>query len=101
MEITLQSCLYLSILLFTIGGLGVIIRKNILVILLSLEIMINAGNLALVSFTYFKDLEHGQVLVLFSMALAGVAAAVALAIVVLVYRQQGTIRTDELDLLQE
>lgn len=99
MEITLHHYLLLSGLLFTIGVLGVLLRQNILIILLSLEIMINSGNLALIAFTYYKNLEHGQVMVLFSMALAAIAAGIALAIIVLLYRKRGTISTDDMNLL--
>ncbi len=99
MTIGFEHYLILSALLFVIGATGVLLRRNVLVILLSIEIMINAANLAAVAVGYYHSMMDAQVLALFIMALAAAEVGVALAIVLLVYRRRGTITADEIDLL--
>ena len=79
--------LFVSLALFTMGLLGVLMRKNILVILMSMELMLNAVNLAFVTFAYYLGDVNGAVIVLFVIAIAAVEAAVGLAIVVTLYRR--------------
>ena len=82
--------------LFTIGMLGVLSRRNILIVLLSLELMINAGALAFVAFgTMFENL-HGQVMVFFTITVAAAEVAVGLAVVIALYRARETVNTDKI-----
>lgn len=99
MSIGFEHYLILSAFLFVIGAAGVLLRRNLLIILLSIEIMVNAANLAVVSVAYYQNIMEAQVLALFIMALAAAEVGVALAIVLLVYRRRGTITVDEIDLL--
>ena len=86
-DITLYHFIALSVVLFVIGMFGVLIRKNVIVILMSIELMLNAVNLSFVAFSrYFND-PGGQVAVFFVMAIAAAEAAIGLAIAVAVFRK--------------
>ena len=76
--------------LFCLGLLGVIIRRNVLVIYMALEMNLNAANLALVAFSRFNDKLDGQMLVFFIIAVAAAEVAVGLAIIVALYRKRQT-----------
>ena len=89
-----------SALLFTIGVMGVIVRRNVIVVVMSIEIMLNAANLAFVSFGRFLDSMDGQLIVFFVMAVAAAEAAVGLAIVILIYRNRESTDVDEMNLLK-
>ncbi|MBI2500571.1 MAG: NADH-quinone oxidoreductase subunit NuoK [Deltaproteobacteria bacterium] len=89
--ITLGHYVMLSALLFIIGVAGVLTRRNAIVILMSIELMLNASNLAFVTFSRFHGLLEGQVISFFVIALAAAEATVGLAIVVAIFRKQGTI----------
>ena len=93
---------YLAVsgILFAIGALGVILRRNIVVILLSIEIMLNAANLTLIAFSSFGGNASGQVAALFVIAVAACEVAVGLAISVLLFRTKGTTDTNSFDLLR-
>ena len=92
--------LSLSAVLFTIGVLGVLLRRNVIVILLSVELMLNAVNLTLVAFSQaFGDVD-GQILVFFVMSVAAAEAAVGLAIVIAMFRNKLTINVDEIRLFR-
>ena len=93
---TLYHYLVVSALLFCLGLLGVISRRNILIIYMSLEMMLNAANLALVSFSRFNDNLDGQVMVFFIITVAAAEVAVGLALIVALYRRRQT--TDVQDL---
>lgn len=93
----------LSATLFTIGGVGFLVRRNVLVTLMSIEIMLNAVNLALVAFNRTKFVENnhtGQTFVFFIIAAEAAEVAVGLAIVLSLFRVRRTVRTDEADLLK-
>ena len=92
--------LVLSALLFAIGAGGVLIRRNPLVILLCLELMLNAGNLALVAFARGQGNQQGQVFALIVMVVAACEVAVGLGLIVAVYRRRLPIDVDELRELQ-
>jgi NADH-quinone oxidoreductase subunit K len=92
--LTLNDCLIVSGMLFAIGVAGVVLRKNMLVMLMSLEISLNAANLAVVSFSYFNKNLHGQVLTFFVIAIAAAEVAVGLAIVVGLYRLRQRVDVD-------
>ena len=92
--------LSLSAVLFTIGVLGVMLRRNVIVVFLSVELMLNAVNLSLVAFSQaFGDVD-GQILVFFVMSVAAAEAAVGLAIVIALFRNKVTINIDEIRLFR-
>jgi NADH-quinone oxidoreductase subunit K len=91
----------LSAALFTIGGIGFLVRRNVLVTLMSIEIMLNAVNLALVAFNRVQTTSHtGQVFAFFIIAAEAAEVAVGLAIVLSLFRVRRTVRSDEADLLK-
>jgi NADH-quinone oxidoreductase subunit K len=100
MEITLTHCLLLGAILFAIGAIGVVVRRNILTVLMSIELMLNAVNLTLVAASRFGGGLDGQVMAVFVMAVAAAEAAVGLALVLAVFRTRQSVRLDELNLLK-
>lgn len=86
-DIGLSHYLILSALLFTLGVLGVLLRRNVLIILMSIELMLNAVNLSFVAFSRFGDHIDGQLVVFFVMTIAAAEAAVGLAIVVSIFKR--------------
>ncbi len=86
-NITLGHFILLSCVLFTIGMVGVLVRRNVIVILMSIELMLNAVNLAFVAFSRHHNLADGQVIVFFVMAIAAAEAAIGLAIAISVFRK--------------
>ena len=92
--------LILSALLFTIGLLGVLIRRNLLLILLSVEIMLNAANLALIAGSALHGNAAGQVTAFFVMVVAAAEVAVGLALAVLLFRQSESVDTFEIKRLK-
>jgi len=100
MIVPLSYYIGLSVVLFVIGVLGVATRRNILVVLMSMEIMMNAVNLAFISFARFRGdaSTHGIVFVVIAVAAAEVAVGLAIAIQVI--RHQGTVNVDEADHLK-
>lgn len=99
---TLQEYLFVSGLLFAIGLAGVLIRRNIIVIFMCLELMLSAANLTLVAFSRFNTTANGlpdyngQVLVFFIITVAAAEVAVGLAIIVALYRARQTVNVDDL-----
>ena len=96
---TLGHYLLLSAILFAIGTAGVFVRRNIITILLSVEIMLNAVNLTFVALAQRLGVA-GQLFVFFVMAVAAAEAAVGLAIVLAIYRHKGTVNLQNIDLLK-
>jgi NADH-quinone oxidoreductase subunit K len=92
--------LILSAILFTLGAVGVLIRRNALVMLMSVELMLNAVNLTLITYSRFLENIDGQIFVLIVMAVAAAEVAVGLAIVVSFVRHKDTTAVDEMDLLK-
>ena len=90
----------LSAILFAIGVVGVVIRRNPLVIFMSIELMLNAANLALVAFGHRLGNLEGQVLVFFVMAVAAAEVAVGLAIIVAIFRLRTRLSVDDLSLMR-
>jgi NADH-quinone oxidoreductase subunit K len=90
----------LSAILFTIGVVGVLIRRNPLVIFMSIELALNAANLALAAFGQRFGGPEGQALVLFVMAVAAAEVAVGLAIIVVIFRTRQRLSIDDLNLLR-
>ncbi len=99
--IPVEHYIALSAVLFTIGGVGFLVRRNVLVTLMSIEIMLNAVNVALVAFNRtMSDAHTGQVFAFFLIAAEAAEVAVGLAIVLSLFRIRRTIRSDEADLLK-
>ncbi len=100
--IPLTHMLVFATALFLIGLYGALTRRNAIGILMSIEIMLNAVNINLISFSRLLDApaKLGQIFVIFIIVLAAATAAVGLAIVLAIYRNQKTIYTDEIDLLK-
>jgi NADH-quinone oxidoreductase subunit K len=94
--IGLQEYLVVSVLLFCLGLLGVIVRRNILVIYMSLELMLNAANLALAAFSRFNNNLDGQVIVVFVITVAAAEVALGLALIVALYRRRQTTHVEDL-----
>jgi NADH-quinone oxidoreductase subunit K len=94
--VSLEQYLILSLLLFVIGAAGVVTRKNALIMLMSVEIMLNAVNLALVAFSRLLHRGEGEAFVFFIIAMAAVEVAVGLGIVVLVFRNRRTVDAEDL-----
>jgi NADH-quinone oxidoreductase subunit K len=92
--------LVLSALLFTIGTVGVIVKRNIIAVFLCIELMLNAVNLSFVAFARFLNQTHGQIFVFFVMVVAAAEAAVGLAITVALYRKRKTLSVDDMDTLK-
>ena len=91
----------LSAVLFTIGGIGFLVRRNVLVTLMSIEIMLNAVNLTLIAFNRLRVHDHaGQMFAFFLIAAEAAEVAVGLAIVIALFRLKRTVRSDEADLLK-
>ncbi|MDP9148484.1 MAG: NADH-quinone oxidoreductase subunit NuoK [Myxococcota bacterium] len=109
--IPVEHYVVLSAVLFVVGGVGFLVRRNVLVTLMSIEVMLNAANLALVAFnrshlapgalqTYPGQSHTGQVFVFFIIAAEAAEVAVGLAIVLAMYRLRHSVRSDEADLLR-
>jgi len=96
----LHYYLVLSAVIFAIGVAGVIIRRNIIVILMSVELMLNAVNLTFIAFARFLGSMEGQVIVFFVMTVAAAEAVVGLAIVISVFRHRQSLDPQEMQLLK-
>mgnify|MGYP001371418242 FL=1 len=100
-SIGLEHYLTLAAIIFTIGVAGIFLnRKNIIVILMSIELILLAVNINLVSFSIFIDDLSGQVFTLFILTVAAAEAAIGLAIILVYHRNTGTIRVEEIDKLK-
>ena len=98
--IGLEQLLILSAILFIIGVAGFITRRNVIIMFMSVELMLNAANVALVSFAYHFARMEAQLIALFVMALAAAEVAVGLAIIVTVFRNKKTVNVDDLNILK-
>ena len=96
MHVGLHHYLFVSFMLFSLGLLGVIMRRNLLVMYMSLELMLNAANLALVSFSRFNNKLDGQVLVFFIVTVAAAEVSVGLALIVALYRKRQSAHVEDL-----
>ena len=95
-----QYYIILSVILFTLGALGVLIRRNAIIIFMSIELMLNAANLAFVAFArQFQSLD-GQIFVFFVMAVAAAEVAVGLALIVTIFHTKQSINVDEINSLK-
>ena len=92
--------LYLAALLFTIGAVGVVVRRNAIVVFMCIELMLNAANLTLVTFSRLNGNLNGQVVAFFTMVVAACEVVVGLAIIVAIYRSRRSASIDDASLLQ-
>jgi len=92
--------LFLSAALFTIGVVGVLTRRNVIVILMSIEIILNAVNINLVAFSDYLRSIDGQIFALFVITDAAAEAAVGLGLIIALFRNKETVNADEIDLLK-
>ena len=92
----LEHYLLVSGLLFCLGLWGVIVRRNLLIIYMSLELMLNAANLALVAFSRFNNKLDGQIMVFFIITVAAAEVSVGLALIVALYRKKQTAHVEDL-----
>lgn len=100
---TLANCLVLSAALFAIGAFGVLARRNLLIMLMSVEVMLNAAGLAFVAFARYRptqDPSSGQTFVLLAMAVAAAEVAVGLALLIAFFRNKKTVDAGEMNLLK-
>lgn len=95
--ISLTHYLILSAILFTIGVTGVLMRRNIIIILLSIELMLTAVNLNFIAFSHYMQNPVGQVFVFFVMTVAAAETALGLAIVIALFRNLETVNVDEIN----
>lgn len=99
--IPLEYYVIVAAVLFLIGATGFLVRRNLLVLLMSIEVMLNAVNLTLVAFNRLHAGNHtGQIFTFFIIAIAAAEAAVGLAIVLAFFRLRSTVRSDDADLLR-
>lgn len=100
MHITINDYLALSFLIFTIGFIGVLVRRNFLTVLMSIELMLNAVNLNLVAFSRRLSDLTGQIFAVFVITIAAGEAAIGLAIIISLFRQKKTLQVDEADVME-
>ena len=100
MNVTIEHYLVLSTILFIIGAYGVITRKNLIIVLMSLELMLNSANLAFVAFSKALGDMTGQVFMIMALTVAAAEVAVGLALVVRVYAHRETLNIDVLKMLK-
>ena len=101
LQVPMVNFILLATILFLIGVFGVIIRRNAIIIFMSIELMLNAVNLLLVTFSSYNSDINGQIFVFFIMAVAAAEVAVGLAIIVMIFRNIKTIDTSLLNKLRD
>ncbi len=100
MTVPLSYYVILSAIVFITGVVGVLVRRNIIIILLSIELMLNATNINFVAFSHYLQNVAGQVFVFFALTVAAAEVAVGLAIIIALHRSKSTINVDEFQLLK-
>jgi NADH-quinone oxidoreductase subunit K len=98
--IPITHYIFLSLALLTIGVIGVLTRRNVIVILMSIELILNAVNINLVAFSRMFGSVHGQVFAIFIITDAAAEAAVGLGIIIALFRNRETVLADEMDILK-
>jgi NADH-quinone oxidoreductase subunit K len=98
--VPLDHYLILGAVVFAIGVIGVLVRRNLIVVLMSIELMLNAVNLTFVAFSRYLGSMQGQVIVFFVMAVAAAEAVVGLAIIIAVFRHRRSLDPQEMQLLK-
>jgi NADH-quinone oxidoreductase subunit K len=100
MQIPIEYYLILSAFMFTVGIVGVLTRRNAIVVFMSIELMLNSANLTFITFSSFLGDAAGQLFVFFVMAVAAAEAAVGLAIIIAIFRNKLTVNIDEINILK-
>lgn len=100
MEVTTSHYVVLSTLLLLVGVIGILTRRNLLVLLMSVELILNAVNINLVAFSAAQQQVHGQVFSIFVITVAAAEAAVGLGILIALFRNRQTVHADEIDSLR-
>jgi NADH-quinone oxidoreductase subunit K len=100
MSIPLEYHLVLSAFMFITGVVGVLTRRNAIVVFMSIELMLNSANLSMVAFSSFMGNSAGQIFVFFVMTVAAAEAAVGLAIILALFRNKLTLNIDEINILK-
>src|SRR4030043_1837118 len=98
--VSVNYYLGLAIILVTIGALGVLIRRNAIIIFMSIELMLNAANLAFVAFARYWQSMNGQIFVFFIMTVAAAEVAIGLALIVTIFRTKASIDVDQMSSLK-
>jgi NADH-quinone oxidoreductase subunit K len=102
MNIGLNHFLVISTILFSLGIFGIVTRKNAVMVLMGIELILNAANINFIAFSKFGSFGlHGQLIALFVIVLAAAEAAIALAIVLNIYKNFATVNVDEVDSLKD
>ena len=96
----LNHCLLLSALLFAIGAIGVLTRRNVIMVLMCLELMFNAANINLIAVSRFRPDLAGQIFTVFTIAVAAAEVAIGLGLVIAMFRNSRTVNVDEIHLLK-
>lgn len=99
-SVPMEYYLILSAFMFSVGVTGVLIRRNAIVVFMSIELMLNSANLALVTFSSYLGNPIGQVFVFFVMTVAAAEAAVGLAIIIAIFRNKLTVNIDEINIFK-
>lgn len=99
-SLTLNHFLVLSALLFTIGAIGVLVRRNVILVLMCLELMFNAANINLIAVSRFRPDLTGQIFSIFTITVAAAEAAIGLGLVIALFRNFETVNVDEVHLLK-
>ncbi|MCI0706545.1 MAG: NADH-quinone oxidoreductase subunit NuoK [Ignavibacteriae bacterium] len=97
---TIQTYLLLSAIVFILGVIGVLTRRNAIIVFMSIELMLNSVNLSLVAFSAYLGDARGQMLVFFVMTVAAAEAAVGLAVIIALFRNKQTVNLDEINILK-
>ena len=100
MTITPGHYMALSAALFAVGLIGVLVRRNLIIVFMSIELMLNAVNVNLIAFSRYHDHVVGQVFALFVIAVAAAEAAIGLGIIIAFYRNKETVNMDEIRLMR-
>ena len=100
MQILIEYYLILSAFVFTVGIVGVLTRRNAIVVFMCIELMLNSANLTLITYSSYLGDVAGQLFVFFVMSVAAAEAAVGLAIIIAIYRNKLTVNIDEINILK-
>lgn len=100
MQIPIEYYLVLSAFMFSVGVVGVLTRRNAIVVFMCIELMLNSANLTLIAYSSYLGDVGGQLFVFFVMAVAAAEAAVGLAIIIAIYRNKLTVNIDEINILK-
>ena len=98
--VSINYYLALAVILFVIGALGVLVRRNAIIIFMSVELMLNAANLAFVAYARFWQAMSGQIFVFFIMTVAAAEVAIGLALIVTIFRTKASIDVDQISTLK-